>query len=1767
MEPTILFEDDRSLILLERADGDQAFVRKVSLQPETISDKVLRFRNEFAYTAESGNPGIRRAIKLEEYQGQSSILLEYIDGETLSDAFLKKSKSIEQTLDAFIGAVQALDALHLAGVMHRDLNPRNLLLRRSDSRVVLIDFEKASRFDSQVNSFISFTPGQNNLSYIAPEQTGRVNRKVDARSDLYSLGITFFELFTGKLPYVSDDPLELIHFHLAREIPGASNLNSQVPEMISRILAKLMAKDAEDRYQTTQGLYADLIRCRDEFSRFRKIAAFELGAEDHSGKLRIPQQLFGREEEIKMMLSSFEQVRQGGTELLLVAGYSGIGKTALIAELYKPVTAARAYFVAGKFEQYQRSIPYFAILQAMAEFCNRLLTESEDKLRAWKGKIEQHLNQQGKVLTDLIPGLEKIIGPQPDVDRLENQESQYRLRLVFQQFIKSICSEDHPVVLFGDDLQWADVESLNLIVSLITEQKIPYLMVIGAYRDNEVNAGHPLLAMIERATLENAPVQNIQLKPLREKHVFQLIQETLQAEDHSITRLASLVFAKTQGNAFFIIEFLKSLYQQGNIRFDHLRKEWDIDFDGIQSRNITANVVDLLISNLAKMPQETQDILSKAACIGSKFDIVLLSKVVHEGMPSMIKGLDHPMHENYVIALSSNFEFIGKDEVQRYGKIEFGFAHDRIQQACYSLLGEEEKASAHLQIARYLEQYESNTDSRFDIVHHYNCARSLMDTPEDQMTLLKLNLSAAQAASESGSFNSAQAYIDHALTLSNESLWETNYELAYHLHKLHAELDYLNGKFSASETKLKYCLEHTRHPLEKSKLYFSLTQNHANQAHYQDAISTIREGLKELDFIFPMRDEAGELIPAALGAVLAYFQEHGVDSLRDKPFIESEEQKAIMLLLDNLSPSTYSAVEANLWTLHVLYKIDYVIKYGWTFEGIYAFTEMSILFNILNMFDLGAQCTRLAMYQAEKYKEGNMRHYGRTIFIHHNYNATFLDHVRDTHKVNPTIYQICLENGEMVFAAYISMYQILDMYYWGKDPLPKMTSRIKDTLEFLGRIKHMLGYGSVQAFDLVSSYLEGKTDPAHPFDTDRLTAQAFMDLHGARNGYAQAMYHLQAADALLLTGKVEAAQEAILKLEPLSSVIIGMLLQDSMCRLVSGLIYIDLIYLDAARREEYLAKVQAFRDQFALWEAFHAPNVHHKYFLLEAEWHSLHGQFREALTMYQKALHAAYTSEFNRDIGFIHMRLAAHWIREQGLDYALYHFEKAADIFIDLGYVRVVQHVQQRIKELAPLHIHPLRGVSKSRSGFTEEGTYEMMDVGSILKASHTLSEEIVYDSLIEKLLKIVNENIGGQRALLLTRQQNTWYIAADYNINQQIPLSFINVPLSGYSELPSSVIHFIERSPQIINNSIEPFNKLFLPDEYWSQRKYLNFVALPFLHKGNLIGILYVENTIDGGAFTTQRLETLTMLSSQMAVSLENANLYKRQSDLNKAYQKFVPHSFLETLGHSDILDVQLGDCIDEDMTVMFCDIRSYSTMAEGMTAEENFEFINTFLQAMMPAIREYDGYINHFLGDGLIALFKSNPESAIQAAEKMHLNLEALNMRRAAAGKPLIQFGIGLHTGNVMLGIIGDEYRSDANVLSDAVNLASRLEALTKTFNTTGIISGETYEIVKNNPYSKFRHLGKVKVKGRNEVLHIYEILTILDPTTAQQKIAMLDTFNGGLDAYFRRDFVEAASAFKKVLDVIPQDVCAKKYLTLSAKYMVDGVPAEWTGEESVE
>ena len=581
---------------IRQSDEEPVIIKILKAEFPTL-EQITRLKHEYKITQHLHVDSIVKYYSLETYQNRLALISEDFGGNSLS-----KTISTQLNLTAFlkigIQLASALNSLHQNCIIHKDIKPSNIIINLETGTVKLTDFSIASRLSKETPQINSTNLVEGTVAYMSPEQTGRMNRTLDYRSDFYSLGVTFYEMLTGELPFHSNDILELVHCHIAKH-PTAPcecrrNLENsdRVPQVVADIVMKLLAKNAEDRYQTAEGIKADLEKCLNSWQTTGEIADFVPGQFDRSPQLSIPQKLYGREAEVDRLLAAFERVSglaeaqplensenlatRSQSEIVLVSGYSGIGKTAIVNEVHKPIVRQHGYFINGKFDQFKRNIPYAALIQAFGSLIGQLLTQSSEKLQAWREKLGAALGTNGAVIVDVIPEIELIIGKQPEVPQLGAAESQNRFNRVFQEFIGVFTRAEHPLVIFLDDLQWADSASLNLMQLLVGNSESQYLLLIGAYRDNEVNPTHPLVQAIEQIAKTGTPVNNIVLQPLDFGNVSELIADTLTAND-KVKLLAELIFHKTGGNPFFITQLLQALYQENLLYFEFSSGSWQWD--------------------------------------------------------------------------------------------------------------------------------------------------------------------------------------------------------------------------------------------------------------------------------------------------------------------------------------------------------------------------------------------------------------------------------------------------------------------------------------------------------------------------------------------------------------------------------------------------------------------------------------------------------------------------------------------------------------------------------------------------------------------------------------------------------------------------------------------------------------------------------------------------------------------------------------------------------------------------------------------------------------------------------------------------------------------------------------------------------------------------------------------------------------------------------------------------------------------------------------
>ncbi|MCK5524971.1 MAG: AAA family ATPase [Thiomargarita sp.] len=1449
-----IYESANSVVYRGRRNEDnQPIILKMLKEDYPTPAELTRYQQEYEITHNFDLAGVIKAYGIEKYQNTLIIVLEDFGGDSLKQLMGERSL-VKEFLPFAIEIADSLGNIHAANIIHKDINPSNIVVNSTTQQLKIIDFGIASRLSRENPTLKNPEQLEGTLAYLSPEQTGRINRCIDYRTDLYSLGVTFYEMLTGELPFKSTDAIELVHAHIAKTPVPVNKVNTQVPQIISELVMKLMAKNAEDRYQSAFGVKADLENCLENQRHFENSVdfSFQLAQNDFSEQFKIPQKLYGRENEVNILLQSFERVSQGAAEMMLIAGYSGVGKTALVHEVHKPMTEKRGYFAAGKFDQYQRNLPYFAITQAFNAFCNYLLTESVSQLNQWQEKIRNAVGNNGQVLIDVIPQLELIIGKQQPVAQIAPSEAQNRFNLVFQNFFRVLCQKDHPLILFIDDLQWADLASLNLLFSLMTEANHHYFFIIGAYRDNEVDATHPLMMLLEKLQ-KKAIVNTIQLQNLSLADVNTLIAEALICHSDQALPLTDLVYEKTQGNAFFTHEFLKCMYKKELLVFEIKEQKWQWALSKIAALDLTDNVIELMANKIEQFPADTQTVLKLAACIGNEFDLALLS-TIYQHPVEILTPLLNAVEEGLLLPLDENYKL--KEATAR-----FKFQHDRIQQAAYSLMAETEKPAIHQQIARYLLSNSKEGEvSLFKIVDHFNFSIELVNRQEEKNEIAQLNLQAAQKAKATTAYQAAVNYLNVGRKLLSEDSWETEYDLTLNLYVESVESFYLNINYEEADTFSDIVLQQAKTVLDKIKVYEIKILFHSALNQQQTALDIGLQVIEMLNISLSKKQpENGEL-----SAFIHLPAMTDPDKLAAQRILMHLWDSAIMLNSKQLLPIAFTMME-----LSIKHGNSYLSAFGYAFYGL-------ILCGTQEDIEKGNQFGRLALRLLERYPDAEIK--VRVIEVFNAHTRHWKEHAKEIIAPLHENIQLALEIGDIGFACYNVMHYCTNYFLIGQ-PLEDV---IKAQMPYIGFIRNLkqefpLIYASIwtQLALNLSSQSSERQLIGDVFDEIKMLPVLQKD----NNILLLVMVYLaKTILSYLLKDKEQALANATLAANckpPIATQLpIG-----------QGPFYYSLALLanyptaeTAEQATQYIEKVAANQEQLQFW-ASHAPsNYQHKYDLVEAERARISGEKWRAAELYEKAIVGAKKQEYLQEEALAY-ELAAEFYLGEGMEkIAQTYMRDAHYAYQQWGAIVKVKDLEKRypqwLVEFTPFPPQQSTVLTSSH----RQSTSTLLDLDSVIKAAQTLSGEIVLSKLLKRMMHILIENAGAERGLLLKKEEGNgeWIIEAEgvFNVDEVTLLQSIS--LSGY--LPTTIVNYVARTHQFVVLANAMQEGIYTEDRYIQQHQLKSVLCIPIIHQGELISILYLENNVTQGAFTEARLNTLEILSSQAAISIENALLYQTQ-------------------------------------------------------------------------------------------------------------------------------------------------------------------------------------------------------------------------------------------------------------------------------------------------
>ena len=1217
-----IYQSSNSLIYRGYREADnQPVILKTLRDAYPSPERIACYQREYDITHNLHFPGVVQVYAWETHQQRPVLVLEDFGGSSLTELQLAGEIELEQFLQLAISIVESLTQIHSANIIHKDINPSNIVFNPNTRQVKIIDFGISTVLSRETQSFKNPNVLEGTIIYISPEQTGRMNRAIDYRSDFYSLGGTFYKLLTGEVPFQGDDALGLIHCHIAKQPPflrdrvqGTLN-REEIPQVLCDIVMKLMAKNAEDRYQSASGIQADLEECLHQMQINGNIHVFPLGSQDVSDRFIIPQKLYGREAELETLLAAFHRVSNGTSELMLVAGYSGVGKSALVNEVHKPITAKRGNFIAGKYDQYQKNIPYFAISQAFNDLCNQLLTESEYVLQQWREKILAAVGNNGQVLIDVIPNLKLVIGEQPPVTQVGGQEAQNRFNLVFQNFIKAICQAEHPLVLFIDDLQWADSASLKLLKIILSDRNIQNLLIIGAYRDNEVDAVHPLVMTLNEIEKQGGAISKIHLKNLTRKDVNALIAEALSCSTIFSQALTNLVFEKTQGNAFFTTEFFKSLYTETLLSFDYTQKKWYWDLEQIQAKDITYNVVELMTSKIVNLAEDTQKVLHLAACIGNNFDLFTLAVISQQSAKQVLDHLLPALKEGLIVPANNQYHLITFRDNKKAGKANCKFQHDRVQQAAYFLIPEAQKKETHLQIGRLMLSNTSAAEQEeniFEIVNQLNIGAELINTQSEQDELVKLNLLAGRKAKASAAYEAALGYFSVGIQLLAADSWQTNYDLTLALFESAVEAAFLCGDFAQMNKWVEESLQHAQVLLDKVKVYEIQIQAFSIQNKLPAAIATGLEVLQALGIHFP-----STLSHSELSKVLQQTADHlvgrEVEDLINLPQMREAHQLAAMQILSSImSPAFRGAPE--IFPFLVLEMVNLSLEHGNTELSTVSYVMYGlILCGVLGEITLGYQFGQLALSLLERYDAQHLKCYISFVFntcIRH-----WQEPLQQTIKPFREAYQIGRDTGDIEFAGNCAALDSVHLWVIGQD-LVEVERQIANYSHSLGQVQNKAAFEYLAIYWQLTLNLLETTENSCLLSGVAYREEQMLPWHQqANDGTGLAYLYFSKLFLCYLFQDFPQAAANAQELEKYLNAVTGTIIvplfnfYDSLTGLA--------LYADAlpSAQEGLLEKVTVNQAKMQNWANYAPINLLHKFYLVEAERHRVLGQKAEAIEM------------------------------------------------------------------------------------------------------------------------------------------------------------------------------------------------------------------------------------------------------------------------------------------------------------------------------------------------------------------------------------------------------------------------------------------------------------------------------------------------------------------------------------------------------------------------
>ncbi len=1496
----VIHEGARSRVVRAVIDGDgTAVLIKEPRASENPCALLDTYRREYALVRRLGGaPGVLRVLGLEDQDDVPQLVMEDFDGLTLREWLVGRSIALPVVLTVGLNLVKCLDAIHSARIIYKNLHPSHVLIQPGSLRVLLMDFEIACALGGGEPEPNPIDLQEGSLAYISPEQTGRLGRAIDYRTDYYSLGVVLYELLTGVPPFTADDPLEIIHAHVAKIPTPPHEVNPAVPEPLSAIVMKLLAKMAEQRYHSAWGIRWDLEECLRQWKQLGQVHPFPLAAKDVGDRLTLPQKLYGRETEIELLLQGFGRVCQGQREMVLISGTSGVGKTALVREVIKPMAREKGFFLSVKFDALQTHAPYTAFAAAISQLVRQVLTEHETRITFWKEQLLSALGQNAEFLTPFAPEIRFLLGEHASQESFSPTEIRHRIGNAFRAFFCTFAKQDHPLILALDDLQWADGSSLKLIQALMTDAGALSLYIIGTCRSELLDDHHPLQGMLTRLTEDGVIPKHLALLPLSTSQIGQMLGEGLQCPAERLADLAQLVETKTNGNPFFIREFVQSLSAEGLVRYDPAEMGWTWDLQSINQREITDNVVDLMAAKIQKQSEETQRILTLAACLGTRFDLEALAIVAECAVTEAYQKLAPAIDIGLVLPPDDDVQSMGyQSPLQpKGGETALRFAHDRIRQAAYSLLAEGERPAVHWKLGLLLQKHltsEKQALRLFDIVDHFNRSGDRLSSQKDQIDLARLNLQAGRKAKSSAAFEPAWLYFNTGVQLMGEQGWVRDYQLTLMLTEEAAETGFLCGKFDEVYKLTQLVLERARSTLEKAKSYELCIEAQVAEHKLKEAVENGLTALRLLGLNLPRKPGKLHALKGLLQNKLALMGKN-IDDLAVLPEMSDPYKRAQLRIMRSIATAVYMS-HPKLMPVMLFRQVNHTLRYGHTEHSASIFGSYGIvLCGVLRDYEAGAKIGGLIERLLRTTPRN--KHTSRAIFLLNTFIRHWKEPVRSTLEHYQMAYRLGLEGGDHEYAAMNATLLCNHSYHAGRE-LGATEDEMASQSEAIRRLKQDIPYtyNEIWRQTVLNLMGRGKAEVFRLIGTALDRRDAIARLTQAQN--ATGLYSIYYNELILasLFGKYQEALEAAAEAKRYEDSVRGFfgttrtLCHEAIARLHR---YQDASFVE---RQQIRRFARAATARFRCWARYAPMNHKHLYHLLVAERLGVLGSAAEAALHYDQAIRLASQYQFTNEEALALELAGLFYLTKGNLTAGRLFLENARLAYNRWGALAKVKDIEERFGGVLPKKpASTMTGsISQTHSERTVAGSLQqMLDIKSVLKASQSISSEIELSRVLQRLMEIVAESAGAERGFLILKKENGLFLEARVGLNEGSS-RIDSLPVEQSQDISQGIVRYVLRTKANVVLSDAANEGSFLMDPHVASARPRSILCTPLMRQGEVSGILYLENNQTTAAFTPDRVELLSMLGSQAAISLDNAALYE---NLKHALEKAMESERMKT-------------------------------------------------------------------------------------------------------------------------------------------------------------------------------------------------------------------------------------------------------------------------------